>query len=411
MLNYGIFNSMTSVEQSYLHRLYPRLAILAVGLFIVGTNGFVIAGLLPSIAHSLHVPASSVSYSITYYAIVVAVASPAVSIFLPTVSRTRLMASGLVLVLIGTVVAAAAPTLLVFTAGRIIAALGGAALVPAATATAAILAAPEKRGRAIAFVAVGFTAAIAFGAPLGTLLAGVGGWRVPLFGLAALAGVTAVAIASFVRHIPLGEPVSARRRFAILRDPRILLALITTLCAVTGFNVVYIFSSAVTAAATGGSATLLALLLLIFGVAGIAGNSAAGPLTDRFGNRWVAIVVFVVLTASLVTIAIVSNSFVAIALVFVFWGISANAVALPVQHRLVQIDPATAAVALSWYSTALYAGIALAPPLGAFALSFGNPHLVPLFGAGAVVLGGAAFLLGHVARRSVSMGPAAGVAD
>jgi DHA1 family inner membrane transport protein len=391
---------MTSVEQSYSHRLYPRLAILAVGLFITGTNGFLIAGLLPSIAQSLSVHASDVSYSITYYAVVVAVASPLVSILLPRVSRTTLMALGLVLILIGTVVAAAAPTLLVFTLGRVVAALGGAALVPPATATAAILASPERRGRAIAFVAVGFTAAVAFGAPLGTAIASVGGWRLPLFALAALAGLTAIAVAIFVRHIPLGAPVSVRRRFGILRDPRILLVLITTLLAVGGFNIVYIFSSAVTADATGGSTSLLAFLLLVFGVAGIGGNSAAGPLTDRFGNRAVAIVVFVLLIGSLVAIAFVSRSLVAIAIVFAVWGVSSNAVSLPVQHRLVEVDAQTAGVSLSWFSTALYAGIAIAPPLGALALRLGGADLVPIFGAGAAALALAAFLIGSVVRRA-----------
>ncbi len=399
-LNHAIVNRMTTVEQSYAHRLYPRLAILAVGLFIVGTNGFMIAGLLPEIAHTLHVRASDVSYSITWYAIVVAVASPLVSILLARVSRTTLMSVGLVLVLLGTIVAAAAPTLLVFTLGRVIAALGGAALVPPATATAAILAPAERRGRAIAFVGVGFTAAIAFGAPIGTAIAGIGGWRVPLFGLAALAGLTAIAVALFVRHIPLGDPISARRRFAVLQDPRILLALVTTLLAVSGFNIVYIFSSAVTARATGGSPSLLAVLLLVFGVAGIGGNSAAGPLTDRFGNRRVAIVVFALLTASLVAIVFVTHSLVATAIVFAVWGVSANAVSLPVQHRLVQIDPAAAGVAISWFSTALYAGIAIAPPLGALALGVGGPLLVPLFGAGAAALALLAFLVGFATRRS-----------
>jgi MFS transporter, DHA1 family, inner membrane transport protein len=390
---------MTTVEQSYPHRLYPRLAILAVGLFITGTNGFLIAGLLPSIAKSLHVHASDVSYSITYYAVVVAVASPLVSILLPRVSRTTLMSLGLVLILVGTVIAAGAPTLPIFTLGRVVAALGGAALVPPATATAAILASPERRGRAIAFVAVGFTAAVAFGAPLGTAIAGIGGWRLPLFALAGLAGLTAVALAIFVRSIPLGTPVSARRRFGILRDPRILLVLITTLLAVGGFNIVYIFSSAVTADATGGSTSLLAFLLLVFGVAGIGGNSAAGPLTDRFGNRAVAIAVFVLLVGSLVAIAFVSHSLVAIAIVFAVWGVSANAVSLPVQHRLVEVDPETAGVSLSWFSTALYAGIAIAPPLGALALGLGGSDLVPIFGAAAAALALAAFLVGSAARR------------
>jgi DHA1 family inner membrane transport protein len=390
---------MTTVEQSYAHRLYPRLAILAVGLFIVGTNGFMIAGILPEIARTLHVHASDVSYSITYYAIVVAIASPLVSILLPRLSRTTLMSLGLVLVMLGTIVAAAAPTLLVFTLGRVIAAFGGAALVPPATATAAVLAAPERRGRAIALVGVGFTAAVAFGAPIGTAIAGVGGWRVPLFGLAALAGITALAVAVFVRHIPLGAPVSARRRFAVLQDPRILLALIATLFVVSGFNIVYIFSSAVTSTATAGSPSLLALLLLVFGVAGIGGNSAAGPLTDRFGSRRVAIGVFALLIASLVAIVFVSHSLVATAIVFAIWGVSSNAVSLPVQHRLVQVNPEAAGVAISWFSTALYAGIAIAPPLGALALGLGGPALVPLFGAGAAVVALVAFMVGFVARR------------
>jgi DHA1 family inner membrane transport protein len=391
---------MTTVERSYAPRLYPRLAILAVGLFITGTNGFLIAGLLPSIARSLHVHANDVSYSITYYAIIVAIASPVISILLPRLSRTTLMALGLAVIMLGTLVAAAAPDLLVFTLGRVLAALGGAALVPPATATAAALASPEKRGRAIAFVAVGFTASIAFGAPIGTAIASTGGWRVPMFALAGLAGVTALAIALFVRHIPLGVPVSARRRFAILRDPRILLVLLTTLLAVGGFNIVYIFSSAVTADATGGSTSLLALLLLVFGVFGIAGNSAAGPLTDRFGNRTVAIVIFVLLVGSLVAVALVSHNLVAVAIVFAIWGVSSNAVSLPIQHRLVEIDPVTAGVSLSWFSTALYAGIAIAPPLGALALRLGGPDLVPLFGAGAATLALIAFLTGSALRRS-----------
>jgi len=390
---------MTTVEQSYAHRLYPRLGILAVGLFIVGTNGFVIAGLLPEIARTLGVRASDVSYSITDYAIVVAIASPIVSIVLARVSRAALMSLGLVLIAIGTVIAAAAPDLTIFTLGRIVAAFGGAALVPAATAAAATLATPERRGRAIAFVAVGFTAATAFGAPLGTALAAVGGWRVPLFGVAGLAVLTAAAVALFLRRVPLGQAISARRRLATLGDPRILLVLVATLLVVSGFNVVYIFSSAVTADATGNAPGLLALLLLVFGVAGIAGNVAAGPLTDRFGNRPVAILVLVVMALSLALLPTVAGSLVGTAILFAVWGVMANAIALPIQHRLVQVNPEAAGVALSWYSTALYGGIAIAPPLGAVALGLGNAELVPEIGAVAVILALVVLLVGYLAAR------------
>jgi DHA1 family inner membrane transport protein len=397
---------MTTIEQSYApQRLYPRLAILAAGLFVVGTNAFVIAGLLPSIARSLGVNASDVSYSITYYSVVVAVVAPAVSIVFPRVSRTTLMAVGLVLVGLGTVLAASAPDLLLFTLGRIIAAFGGAALVPAATAAAAMLASAERRGRAIAFVAVGFTAAAAFGAPLGTAVAAVGGWRLPLFALAALAVVVAAAIALLVRRVPIGEPVSVRRRFATLANPRLALALLATLFVVSGFNAVYIFSSSVVRAATGGSGTLLAVLLLVFGVAGIAGNIMGGRLTDRLGNRTVGTVFLGIQIVALALLPVVATSLVATAVLFAIWGLSANAALLPVQHRLIEVDPATSGIALSWYSTAMYAGIALAPPLGASAVQLGGGELVPVFGAVAVILSLVAFQLGWVRRGRVGQSP------
>jgi predicted MFS family arabinose efflux permease len=382
---------MTSIEQLG-PRLYPRLAVLAIGLFVVGTNAFMIAGLLPSIAATLGVHANDVSYSITLYSIIVAVLAPAISIVFPRLSRTTLMAAGLALVAIGTVVAAAAPGLALFMVGRVVAAVGGAALVPAATAAAASLASPQRRGRAIAFVAVGFTAATAFGAPLGTAIADVANWRVPLFALAVIAALTAGAIALFVRHIPLGAAVSLARRFAILADPRILLALVSTLLVLCGFNVVYIFSSTVTAQATGGSGSLLAVLLLVFGVAGILGNLVAGPLTDRCGSRIAALVFLGSQVVLLAILPAFATSFVGTAILFGFWGVAANASALPIQHRLIEIDPASSGLALSWYSTAMYAGIALAPPLGAVALGLGGAELVPVVGAAAVAVSLAVFL-------------------
>jgi DHA1 family inner membrane transport protein len=394
---------MTNVELSYPTRShYPRLAVLAVGLFVVGTNAFVIAGLLPEIAVSLGVRASDVSYSITFYAIVVAIAAPAVSILIPRWSRTSLMATGLALIAVGTVVAAASTSLELFILGRVVAALGGAALVPAATAAAAAIAPPEKRGRAIAFVALGFTAATALGSPLGTAIGALGGWRVPLYFVAGLAAVLAVVVALVIRDIPIPPLTTIRHRFAPLRDRRILLALVATLLVTAGFNVVYIFSSAITVAVTAGSGTVLAVLLLIYGLAGTVGNLGSGGLTDRLGSRATAALFLAIQAVVLVCLPLVAHSFAGTVVLFVLWGISAFAAVPPIQHRLIVIDPAASGLALSWYTTAMYVGIACAPPLGALALSVGGAELVPVFGAAATTLALAAFLVSYGSRRGIA---------
>ena len=108
-----------------------RLGLLALGLFVVGTNAFVIAGLLPQIAHTLGVGPGTVGYSISIYAAVVAVASPLVSVTCSRFAPERVMATGLVLIAAGTFLAAAAHNFPVFTAGRVVAAFGGGDLAGA----------------------------------------------------------------------------------------------------------------------------------------------------------------------------------------------------------------------------------------------------------------------------------------
>ncbi|WP_204913607.1 MFS transporter [Microlunatus spumicola] len=393
---------MTTIEPSYGRaRTAARLALLAAGLFVVGTNAFVIAGVLPAIATDLGATQTGVASSITWYAAVVAVASPLVPVLVPRAPRRLLIAVGLLLVAAGTVVAALAPGLDVFVAGRVLAALGGAALVPTATAAAPTLLPPEKRGTALAATGLGFTLASAVGSPAGTALAAAVGWRATLLTVAGLALVLAVAVALGLGHLPLGAPSSMARRVGVLRDRRVVLVLAATALVTTGFNVVYIFSAQLTHDATGGDGRLLALLLLLYGIGGVVGTALAGPVTDRVGSRATAAVATAALVTVFVLLAVEQRSFVALAVLFGVWGVVAFGAVVPLQHRLVAIDPATAGLTLGWYSTAMYVGIAVAPLLGAAALAGGSVEL-PLAGAAVTALALAAFQLGYLPRRTVA---------
>jgi DHA1 family inner membrane transport protein len=386
---------MTNVEQSYSRSgLMVRWSILAFALFLMGTNSFVIAGVLPQIAHDLQVRTTDIGFTITAYALVVAVLAPVTAVTLARLSRTTLMVAGLATFVVGVVIAGIAPDYTVFAIGRVVAAVGAADLVPTATAAGAAITSPERRGQAIAVVGIGFTLASAVGAPLGTALSAVIGWRAAMLIVALLAAVTIPLLAFGVRRVPLGEPISVARRFAVLRDGRILMPLLTTLFIAAGFNLLYIFSSEV----TGFSGTALAALLLIYGVFGIIGNTISGPLTDRFGSRRVGLTFMVVETVALGVVALAGHSFVGLAIAFVVWGLSAFGSVIPVQHRLLAVDARTASVAISWFSTALYVGIAVAPLAGAASLSAGDAALIPVFGAVATVIGLAAFVVGYALR-------------
>lgn len=376
-----------------------KLLLLAAAMFMVGTNASVIAGLLPRIATGLGTTQSTVSYSITIYSVIVAIAAPVASIVLARVSRATLMAFGAAFFSIGTIVASESMNAGGFFVGRAIAALGGAALVPTASAVATSLAPPERRGRALAMVSAGFTLSGAIGTPLGTALGSASTWRLPMWVLAGIGVVVGVGIAVGFRGAPKPVLVSFRQRLAPLADHRVVGAVLTTLFMVVAFNVVFIFSATLTAGATGGSGTLLAVLLMVYGGAGIIGNLLAGPLTDRVGSRYITVVALTCVAVLLAVLPFVVRSYPLSITVFAIWGLVAAGTSVPIQHRLVALDPDAAPVTMSWNSTAMYIGIALAPPLGNLAMGLGGPDFTPTVGALCVALALAMFLTGLLPVR------------
>lgn len=375
-----------------------RLCLLALGLFVVATNAFVIAGVLPQIAQTLGVGPGTIGYSISVYAIVVAVASPLVSVTCGRVRPERVMAAGLVLIAAGTFLAAAADTFTVFTAGRVIAALGGAALVPSAIGAAPVMVEVAQRGRAIALVGMGFTLAMAIGSPIGTALADVGGWRLPLSVLAGLAAVLVPALLLVVRDVPRSAAVDLRARAVVLRDPRIVFAIAASLLMTLAFNMVYIFSAVITHDATGGDHKRLAILLLAYGVAGVIGNILGGRLADRIGSRRTLQIVLAAQAVAFVSLIFAHGSLVATALVFALSGIAGFAASVAIQYRLAVIDSRFANVALAWYSTAMYVGISIAPLIGAAALPYGPPVLLTA-AAVSILVAVVASEVSHARRR------------
>jgi predicted MFS family arabinose efflux permease len=79
--------------------------------------------------------------------------------------------------------------------------------------------------------------------------------------------------------------------------------------------------------------------------------------------------------------------------VFAAWGLMAAGTSVPIQHRLVAIDPSAASITMSWNSTAMYVGIALSPPVGNLAIRLGGAHFTPVPAAVCVALALCAFLI------------------
>lgn len=380
-----------------------RLLILAAGMFAVGTDSFVIAGILPQVADSFQVPVSLAGQMVTLYALSYALLSPVIAATLAHWPRKRLLLLGLGIFIVGNFLTAVAPSIGWALASRLLAGLGAAMYSPTATATAAALVAPEKRASALAVVIAGLSSATALGSPLGAYIGGHGDWRATMWFVTIVGVVAALAVYAMLPSIAALPATSLRQRLAPLRDKRVALTLLTTLVAYSGLFAVYTYIGVSFDRVTRGNAQVLPALLLLWGVAATVGNLAAGKLTDRFGSRRIIDGSIAVAAVALASMPWATTQLWSTALVTVVWGMCGWGLLVPQQHRLINLSPGAAPLLLGLNSAALYVGVSISGVIGGAAITLLDPHQLGVIGAALLAL---ALVFARQAYRLMARKPA-----
>ncbi|MER5544810.1 MFS transporter [Streptomyces sp. NPDC001118] len=364
-------------------RWLPKVAVLAFGTFAVGTDAFVIAGLLPDISHSFSVSVAAAGQLVSVFSFAYAVLSPVLTVLTGRWSRRTVLITALLVFAVGNVATALMPNYPLVMAARILAAAGAALFTPNAGATAAAIAGDQRRGQAIAVVTVGLTSSLVLGAPLGTAIGNAWGWRATMWVIAAMAVLIVPIIMLGLPSIQLGNATSLRQRLAPLADARVVRVLLGTLLAFIGIYVPLTYISAVFGPSLGGDNNRVALLLLAYGLAGTAGNLIAGKLADRYGPQRVVIAATLALTVIFLAMLPIRSSFAAALPVVALSGIASWSVTAPQQHRVIALSPAGAGpLAVSLNAAVLYLAISISGVLGAMGLNvFGSAAALPVLAA------------------------------
>ena len=363
-----------------------RLLSLALGMFALGTDGYVVAGVLPQIAHTYGTSIELTGQLTSIYAITFALLAPTIAAVAAGVARRTMMLSGLAIFVLANLGTAFSPTFAVAMVTRVLAGLGAAMFSPTATGSAALIVAPERRGHALAIVMAGLSAATALGSPIGAVIGGLGDWRYTMGFVSVLAAAATVGVYLYLDHIPLPPAISLARRIAPLADSRILLTLLTTLIAMTGNFVVYTYFAVAFDRVIAGNTLLLSALLVLWGVAGTVSNLNAGKLIDKFGPRKIVVTCLTVLIVDFALFPLTSQNIWAAALAILVWGAACWAILVPQQHRIVSMAPAIAPIVIGLNTSGTYLGITAAGLVGAVGLHFVGPYQLGLVAVIPVVI-------------------------
>jgi MFS transporter, DHA1 family, inner membrane transport protein len=376
-----------------------RLLVLALGMFALGTDSFVVAGVLPEIADSFGVSIGAAGQMTTVYAVTYALLAPIIAALAAHMARKRLLLGGLAVFVVANLGTAIAPTFAIALATRALAGLGAAMFSPTATGAAASIAAPERRGFALSIVIAGMTVSTALGAPIGSLIGSLGDWHWTMVFVAALAAASGIGVLAFLSHIPMLPAITLRNRLAPLADARIGLTLATTFLFFSAAFTIYTYFAVVFDRAIGTTPALLSGLLVLWGGAGTVSNLFAGPLIDRIGNRKVLVTM---LTFVLVDFLLLpwssANLWTAIPAVLV-WGACGWGILVPQQHRIVSIAPPLAPIVLGLNNSATFFGTTAAGIIGAAGIDLIGGHALAYVAA---ILVAAALIVSELAARKIA---------
>jgi predicted MFS family arabinose efflux permease len=312
---------------------------LSLGIFAIVMSEFLPASLLPVIAGDLRISEGTAGQAVSSTAFAAVLSALLISVVLPRANRRRVMIGLTLLAAVSNVIVALAPNFYVLLGARLLLGMAIGGFWAMATAMAAKLVSADHVGRALTVINSGVAAATVAAVPLGAWLGGVWGWR-GVFLLAA--GVAVLAMIAQAATLPsvAAETASALGAFgAVLRSGVVLAGLFALLLAFgghfTGFTYVRISAQSLSAIDSAG----FAVLLVVFGVAGLVGTVLSGPVADRAPR--VGMLLFpAVLGAGMLMMYLTGGSFVGLFVAAAVWGFGFGGVPTTVLSWGARSEPA-----------------------------------------------------------------------
>ncbi|MGG1519146.1 MFS transporter [Paenibacillus oryzisoli] len=388
--------SGTMVEKD---RFPISLLSLTVGAFAIGMTEFVIMGILPGVADSLHVSISQAGQLITGYALGVAFGAPILAMLTHRLPQKRLLIVLMLIFVLGNGLAAAAPNYSIVMLARLITALAHGTFFGVGSVIAASLVRPDKRASAIAIMMSGLAIANIIGVPLGTFIGHNLGWRASFVSVMIMGVISLVGILIFIPNIQQKTNTSLMQQVRELVKPKLLLVFLIGALGCSSLFAVFTYIAPILIQITGFSESAVTWILILFGCGVTLGNIIGGKLAD-----WKLlpslVVNFAALALILCVFAFTDHAKVPAIITIFVWGVAAFGILPGLQIRIMNLAKKAPELAATSTHSALNLGNAGGAFLGGWAITHLGLASLPWIGAGVTGLGFLLLLWSVLRERS-----------
>ncbi|MFE9508514.1 MFS transporter [Streptomyces anthocyanicus] len=399
----------TSIDSPSLPAQSPLVSWLAVisvmlGIFSIITTEILPIGLLTSIGSSFTISDGMAGLMMTMPGFLAAVSAPVVTVATGRIDRRLMLGTFILLLALANFLAAVAPSYWLVLVSRVLVGvtIGGFWSIGAGLASRLVPAESVGRATAVIFSAVPLGSVL--GVPLGTLIGDVAGWRTAFLGMGILTLCVFALLLLVVPPLPTDEPTRLSALTGMLRSVNTRSALVMTFLVVLAHFGAYTYVTPFLEQVTHVSAGLITVYLLVYGVAGIAGNFLGGSAVARYPIGTFAAAALMIAGATVLLPVLGKEDLGAVALL-VLWGVAYGAVPVCSQTWFAKASPDSPEASSVLFTASFQATISIGALVGGVVVDHSSPSTVmTLAGTAAALMVLVAW--SHCARRNLLPDPA-----
>lgn len=343
------------------------LVTFTVGVFLLGMMELIISGILELMSDDLGISVAVTGQLITVYAVSFAIFGPVLVKLTEKYKPKPVILISLVVFIFGNVIFGLSDTFLMLAIGRVVTAMAAAIFIVKILDMTVVLSEPSIRGKMIALVYMGFSAANVFGIPIGTLIGTMFGWRI-IFLLVIILSILVGIFLMMLVPDKESENKESTTKTHIKNMRNVVLYIGVTMSVLIGNYIVLGYISPLMTS-NGFTIENVSIALFIAGAGGMAGTVLGGNLVDRYGSRRTIITMMILFSLTMLAMPLFYSTPVLFYVNLFIWSLFQWSTSPAVQAGLVDNVDGSAASVFSWNMSGLNLGIGIGAVIGGIFIS------------------------------------------
>ncbi|WP_251521540.1 MULTISPECIES: MFS transporter [Staphylococcus] len=340
-----------------------KVWFLALGMFALGMDAYIVAGLLPDMSKSFNKSSAQIGQGVSIFTFSFALSAPIFSTLLAKFKVKDILILAMIIFGLANLMTMFSPNYTMYIISRGLAGVGAGLFSPMAVSSGAYLVDQKHKGKALAFIVGGMSVGTVIGVPLGLQVTSFFNWRFAIGVIVFISIVSLILIYLLLPNFKLPAPPNLKDRFSLFFKPQVLRVVSVTLCAAVASLGLYTYLSNIINYYL--SSEHISIFLTVWGLGGLIGSMGIGVVIDKYKNtRLLMLMILVVLALSIGLIPLLINLPVICFIPFLIWGAMGWATQAPQQHILIQNNPDHRGSVVALNSSINYLGSSIGASVG-----------------------------------------------